>query len=91
MNNENTAISELRARERYKNFEARFFQTIALPGKTDNRLHSVSQNNTQWRIDFSSMLKKEINPLQKSILGIAFKILTRGVSALFYHQVLMVH
>ena len=71
-------IRELRARERCKDYEVKFIQTVAKPRNDSIFDEEITTISNQWRVDFPKALKKEIDSSRKTILSIAHKILTRG-------------
>lgn len=74
----------LKAREKFPNYQVRFFETIAVPKEFLEYvfLDKIKRNDirwfNQWRLDFPASLSVALNGEQKQIFLVAHKILTRG-------------
>lgn len=77
-----TGIINLNARERFRGYSTKFYQSIALPKELLNFDNNPDFGNfrfiNQWRIDYPKKLNDGISKEQKTILSIIHKILTRG-------------
>jgi ATP-dependent DNA helicase RecQ len=75
-------IIDLHARERFRGYSVKFFQSIALPKEllNSNDITNFGNNKfiNQWRIDYPTEIGNEVPKEFKTILSIAHKILTRG-------------
>ncbi|GAH45310.1 unnamed protein product, partial [marine sediment metagenome] len=83
----------LRARERFQNYQVRFFETVALPEDLLDRIDSeeigegIVKAFSQWRVDFPiGESKSTPNQRQCQIISILEKILTRGRTTLLSPQ-----
>jgi ATP-dependent DNA helicase RecQ len=75
-------IIDLNARERFRGYSVKFFQSIALPKELLDLNYNTNFGNykfiNQWRIDYPKEIGNEVPKEFKTILSIAHKILTRG-------------
>lgn len=82
----------LYAREKFKNYQVRFFETVAVPEKILKKYNSedipieILQSFSQWRLDFPSSLNGELTEKQCQIVSVMEKILTRGRLTLTSHE-----
>jgi ATP-dependent DNA helicase RecQ len=75
-------IIDLHARERFRGYSVKFFQSIAVPKEflDSNYIRNFCNYKfiNQWRIDYPKEIGTEVPKEFKTILSIAHKILTRG-------------
>lgn len=89
-NNDNGLVDEyqiprfLSARARFKNYQTRFYETLAIPIElmdeiTNENIDKQQLGNfNQWRLDYPIKANFTINDINKQVLLVAHKILNRG-------------